>query len=330
MTLSLIDTNRIFSINNIRQFNEAALEIFHYQYHNNEVYRAFLSHLGTDMVSVSSYLQIPCLPVELFKTQRIISGSSDALIQFHSSGSTGIATSTHYVIDIELYKRSFLTAFESFYGNPEEYIILGLLPSYLERLGSSLVFMVDELIRLSHHPLSSFYLHDHQRLNESLELASQTGRKVLLLGVSYALLDFCESFPQENPNLIVMETGGMKGRRTEMTREELHELLKKGFKVPAIHSEYGMTELLSQSYSKGNGIFRTPPWMKITIRDSEDPFSILPAGKTGGINIIDLANLHSCSFISTQDLGKCIDEDSFEILGRFDSSDIRGCNLLIS
>jgi phenylacetate-coenzyme A ligase PaaK-like adenylate-forming protein len=248
---------------------------------------------------------------------------------FTSSGTTGQSTSKHYVTDIELYKKSYLKGFEYFYGSISDYCILALLPSYLERKGSSLIYMIDDLIKKSNHPESGFYLYQIDVLAEKLKKLDSKGEKVLLIGVSFALLDLVEKHQLQLKNTVVMETGGMKGRRKELIREELHGALKKGFGVERIHSEYGMTELLSQAYSHGNGIFKTPPWMKILIRDTEDPLTFLPYGKSGGINVVDLANMNSCSFIATQDLGKKYADESFEILGRFDHSDIRGCNLMI-
>jgi hypothetical protein len=234
--------------------------------------------------------------------------------------------SKHYVADLSLYEKSFLAGFNLFYGNPEQFIILALLPSYLERKDSSLVFMAEKLIKLSKHSSSGFYLQNYRALVEML--SGSSGQKVFLIGVTYALLELAEKFRIPDINGIVMETGGMKGRRKEIIREELHTILRQGFHVAKIHSEYGMTELLSQAYSKGNGIFKTPPWMKVLIRDTNDPKSLLGDHRTGGINIIDLANIYSCSFIATQDLGKTHTDGSFEVLGRFDNSDIRGCNLM--
>jgi hypothetical protein len=233
------------------------------------------------------------------------------------------------VADLKIYEHSYLNCFEQFYGAVDDLCILALLPSYLERQGSSLIYMIDDLIKKSKHPESGFYLNDFHALKRKLEQLTASGSKVLLIGVSFALLDFVELYDLKLSNAIIMETGGMKGRRKEMVREELHEVLKAGFGVSVIHSEYGMTELLSQAYSNGNGIFRTPSWMKVLIRDTEDPLSFQTTGKTGGINIIDLANINSCSFIATQDLGKRYADGSFKILGRFDHSDIRGCNLMI-
>ncbi len=306
-----------------------ALQTFRFQYQNNPVYHNFCNLLGKTDFSVLSIEDIPFLPIEFFKSKEIITGTGKPEILFTSSGTTGSQTSAHHITDLSIYETSFRKAFEYFYGPVADYCILALLPSYLERKGSSLIYMVEDLIKHSCHPDSGFYLHDTTGLRKKLEELDSIGSKLLLIGVSFALLDMTEKYPVSLKNTIVMETGGMKGRRKEMIREELHSILKKGFGVPAIHSEYGMTELLSQAYSKGDGLFRTPPWMKILIRDTEDPLTLQNLGKTGGINVIDLANINSCSFIATQDLGKIYRDGSFEVLGRFDHSDIRGCNLMV-
>ncbi len=308
-------------------FEQTALQLFQYQYHNNAVYRAYANALST--ASVSRLEEIPFLPIELFKSQKVYCGEADPEMIFTSSGTTGMVQSRHLVRDLSFYDISFQKAFRQFYGNPEELAILALLPSYQEREGSSLIYMVDALVEQSGIPESGYFLHQDQLLSETLLSLKQQGRRTLLIGVTYALLDFIEHYPMEFPELMVMETGGMKGRRKEMIREELHQLLCGGFGVRQIHSEYGMTELLSQAYSKGEGLFECPCWMQVIIRDANDPFSLLEAGRSGGINVIDLANLHSCSFIATQDLGRINSEGLFEVLGRFDQSDIRGCNLLV-
>ncbi len=320
---------RIFNISTQKDFNEITLEVFSYQFQHNPVYREFCQLLKRNPKNVSRVEEIPFLPIEFFKKKKIISSEKTPEIIFTSSGTTGSTTSKHYVTDLNVYEKSFLKAFEIFYGNPEEIVILALLPSYLERRGSSLIYMADSLIKRSKHPESGFYLDDLEALQHQLKELDKTGKKILLLGVSFALLDLVETYSFDLKNTTIMETGGMKGRRKEMIREELHQILTKGFEVDKIHSEYGMTELLSQSYSKGNGVFETPPWMKILIRDPEDALVYLPKHKTGGINVIDLANFNSCSFIATQDLARKINDDFTEILGRFDNSDIRGCNLLI-
>ncbi|TRO64313.1 acyl transferase [Christiangramia sabulilitoris] len=320
--------NDIFNISNEDEFETLALEVFNHQFKNNRVYNQYCSLLKKRPSAVNSIRDIPFLPIEFFKSKKLITGNASPEITFTSSGTTGGNTSKHYVTSLKLYEKSFLKAFEKFYGNPEKFVFLALLPSYLERTGSSLIYMADALIKLSSHKESGFYLNDIGALSEKLEALDKSGEKVFLIGVSFALLDLVESYQFNLKNTIVMETGGMKGRRKEMIREELHSVLKKGFNVDRIHSEYGMTELLSQAYSNGNGIFDCPPWMKILIRDPEDALSLIPGGKTGGINVIDLANINSCSFIATQDLGR-IKNSGIEILGRFDNSDIRGCNLLL-
>ncbi|MFD2517082.1 LuxE/PaaK family acyltransferase [Salinimicrobium flavum] len=321
--------NDIFSVQGPEEFNALALKIFHFQYSENEVYRRFCDLLQTDTQKVDSIKKIPFLPIEFFKSEKVISSSEEAEIVFTSSGTTGQQKSKHFVTDLEIYVESFRRGFEYFYNNVEDYAVLALLPSYLEREGSSLIFMAKDLIERSRNPHSGFYLNDLEALKDKLQLLEQQHQKVLLIGVSFALLDLAEGSSFHLKNTIVMETGGMKGRRKEMIRAELHEVLKNGFGVEKIHSEYGMTELLSQAYSTGDGVFECPPWMKILIRDPEDALSLLPPGKTGGLNIIDLANINSCSFIATQDLGKDLENGKTEILGRFDNSDIRGCNLLI-
>lgn len=321
--------NRIFNINSLDVFNELAIEIFQFQYNNNNVYKQFVDFLNIKVVEIVHYSQIPFLPVEFFKNHKVISGGRSSEIVFSSSGTTGVQTSKHYVSDINLYELSFQKAFSLFFGSPQDMIILALLPSYLERDGSSLVYMANKLISESNRPESGFYLNEYSELYALLVKLKAKKQKVLLLGVTYALLDIAEQYPIDFPELILMETGGMKGKRKELIRNELHAKLKSSFGVSQIYSEYGMTELLSQAYSIGNGIFKTPPWMKILIRDVNDPLTILQEGKAGGINVIDLANIYSCSFIATHDLGKNRINNTFEILGRFDNSDVRGCNLLV-
>jgi phenylacetate-coenzyme A ligase PaaK-like adenylate-forming protein len=320
---------KIFSIRNSHEFNDLALLIFQFQYNHNPVYKNFVDLLGINPASVIKIEKIPFLPVDLFKTQKIICNQQPEQIIFQSSATTGQQRSKHFVTDLSLYEEAFLNAFYQFYSAPSEYAILALLPSYLERDGSSLIYMTEKLIQLTGNKRSGFYLHDLEKISDSLKLQEQQKQKTILLGVTYALLDLAETFPQPLTNTIIMETGGMKGKRAEMIREDVHQVLKQAFQVSEIHSEYGMTELLSQAYSKGNGIFQSPPWMKILIRDTNDPFCFLEESRSGGINIIDLANLNSCAFLSTQDLGKVYPGGSFEVLGRFDNSDIRGCNLLV-
>ncbi len=319
----------IFNIQSEDRFRECALTVFNHQFKNNKVYRSFCDLLYIHPSDVTKVDEIPFLPIQFFKSKKIVSSLEEVQEIFTSSGTTGSITSKHYVTDISVYEQSYLKGFEHFYGNIEDYTILALLPNYLERKGSSLVYMVHDLIQKSVQPESGFYLHNLEELAQTLQELDQKGKKVLLIGVSFALLDLIEQFKFELKNTVVMETGGMKGRRKELIREELHSILKQGFGTANIHSEYGMTELLSQGYSKGNGIFDCPPWMKIFTRDTEDALTILKSGKSGGINIIDLANYNSCSFIATQDLGKVHSNGSFEIIGRFDHSDIRGCNLMV-
>lgn len=324
-----MDTNQLFNIQKDSEFELEALKIFKYQSVNNQVYARFLKYLKIDLSLVNTLRKIPFLPIQFFKSHCVLSSNSPVIQTFLSSGTTGLTSSKHHVTNLNIYEKSFKTCFKKFYGDVKGYTILALLPSYLERDGSSLIYMVDALIKDSENSKSGFYLDDYPTITKMLHQLNLEGEKVLLLGVTYALLDLIEHKKFELNNTIVMETGGMKGRRKEMIRKELHAVLMDGFGVEMIHSEYGMTELLSQAYSKGNGIFECPNWMKISIRDTDDPFSILPLGKSGGINVIDLANIESCSFIATQDLGKMHTASTFEILGRFDHSDIRGCNLLV-
>lgn len=304
--------------------------MFRFQYEHNEVYHRFCSLLGRTPANVVSLTDIPFLPIEFFKTEKIYCADTPPEITFTSSGTTGTQTSRHFVKELSIYTESYRKGFELFYGDIEKYAVLALLPSYLERTGSSLITMVDDLIKHSKNPFSGFYLNEYDLLAERLTSLDRSGQQVLLIGVSFALLDLVEKHSFSLKNTLVMETGGMKGRRKELVREELHATLCKGFGVEAIHSEYGMTELLSQAYSAGKGVYRCVPWMKVLVRDTNDALSYLPIGKTGGLNIIDLANKYSCSFIASQDLGKLHNDSSFEVLGRFDNSDIRGCNLMVS
>jgi phenylacetate-coenzyme A ligase PaaK-like adenylate-forming protein len=321
--------SEIFSLATSKSFEKMALKVFRFQYDHNVVYQEFCQFLKKDKTNVKAIVDIPFLPIQFFKSRKVLSSQSPIEITFSSSGTTGMINSRHYVTDLTYYEQSFRTAFSQFYGSAENYVILALLPSYLERDGSSLIYMVNDLIKNSNHPESGFYLNNYDELIEKLELLDNSGQNVILLGVTYALLDLIEKKKFQLNNTIIMETGGMKGKRKEMIREELHTILRDGFGVQAIHSEYGMTELLSQAYSFGDGVFECPPWMTILIRDTEDALTYLPDGKTGGLNVIDLANLNSCSFIATQDLGKKNPNHSFEVLGRFDASDIRGCNLMV-
>ena len=325
----MITAPDIFTISSQKQFEKTALKVFRFQYENNRVYQEFCNFLGTDAQKVKSLQQIPFLPIQFFKSHKVVSNENAVQETFTSSGTTGIMTSKHFVTDVSLYEESYRKGFSQFYGNIEDYVVLALLPSYLEREGSSLIYMVEDLIKMTNNSESGFYLHNHEELIEKLTRLDNAGQNVILIGVTYALLDLIETKKFQLQNTIIMETGGMKGKRKEMIREELHEQLCQGFGVTAIHSEYGMTELLSQAYSLGNGVFECPSWMQILIRDTEDALTYVDAGKTGGINIIDLANINSCSFIATQDLGKKNPNNSFEVLGRFDNSDIRGCNLMV-
>ena len=325
----MISTSDIFAISSQKQFEKIALKVFRHQYENNIVYREFCEFLNTDSHKVKSLEQIPFLPIQFFKSHNVVSNTNAIEETFTSSGTTGTITSKHLVTDASIYEESYRKGFSQFYGNIEDYVILALLPSYLEREGSSLIYMVEDLIQLSNHSESGFYLHNHDELIKKLIELDHSGQNVILIGVTYALLDLIEKQQFQLQNTIIMETGGMKGKRKEMIREELHQQLCDGFGVSVVHSEYGMTELLSQAYSLGEGVFECPSWIQILIRDTEDALTYIPQGKTGGINVIDLANINSCSFIATQDLGKKNPNNSFEVLGRFDNSDIRGCNLMV-
>ena len=319
----------IFNIKNSEQFNSVCINVFKFQYSNNLIYKRYVDELKVDISKINSYKQIPFLPIEFFKSHKIISGNKKILQIFKSSGTTGINTSTHYVCDTSLYMKSFIKTFTGFYGSPKNYTILALLPSYLEREDSSLVFMIKELMNISNKPDNGFYLKNYEELHTKIRTLEKNKQKTIIFGVSFALLDLFNAYEIELNHTTIIETGGMKGRKKEMTREELHYILKEAANLNNIHSEYGMTELLSQAYSSGNYRYLTPPWMKIIIRDTNDPFDYIKTGMTGGINIIDLANIYSCSFIETKDLGKIYPDNSFEVLGRFDNSDIRGCNLMV-
>lgn len=314
---------------NTSNFEEKALELFKYQSKHNQIYQKYIHNLNVARKKVNSINKIPFLPISFFKSHTIKTKSWNEEQIFESSGTTENTTSKHFVISVNSYLDNAKVIFEQKYGDVESYHILALLPSYLERNNSSLVFMVDHFIKLSNSSISGFYLDNLDALEQALIKAYNSNRKVLLIGVSFGLLDFMDNYKFNMPELSVMETGGMKGRRKELIRSELHTILKEGFGVTTIHSEYGMTELLSQAYSKGNGIFEPPKTMKILIRDINDPFSYQPHGRNGGINVIDLANVDSCAFVETQDLGKMLHDDTFEVLGRFDNTDIRGCNLLV-
>ena len=324
--------DKIFAVDG-QSFTGVALEVFRFQYQTNPVYQQFCNTLKTDPDKIDSISKIPFLPISFFKTHTITSTEFIPEAIFESSGTTQTINSKHFVKNIGIYEKSFSKTFQLFYGDVAEYCIIALLPSYLERKNSSLVMMADKLIAQSNHPKSGFYLDELQQLKHVLTELEQQGQKTLLVGVTFALLDFAEQFPMPLKNTIIMETGGMKGRRKEMTRQQVHEVLTAAFQIKHIHSEYGMTELLSQAYSKEKGIFNCPPWMKILIREEDDPFAIHTANNnsivSGAINVIDLANIYSCSFIATDDAGKLYADGSFEVLGRLDNTDIRGCSLLV-
>ncbi len=327
--MSNLFENEIFVHKTPEEFNNLCISIFRFQYENNLVYKEYVDKTNSNINDIKNIEDIPFLPIEFFKTHRIIHKDCKESITFLSSGTTNINRSKHFVASEALYRKSFVKAFEQFYGKVEDYCFLALLPGYIERQGSSLIYMVQELMRISDKPDNGFYLNDFEALKASIEKLENKRQKYILIGVSHALLDFAEAHKIALNHGIVIETGGMKGRRKELLKEELHNFLKSAFQISEIHSEYGMTELLSQAYSKGKGLFSSPHWMKILIRDSYDPFSYLGTGKSGGINVIDLANIYSCSFIETKDLGKIHHNGQFEIIGRFDNSDIRGCNLLL-
>lgn len=327
--MQVINAQQIFSINDSADFKTQTLAVFEWQYRHNKVYQTFCDYLRKSPKTVGELHEIPFLPISFFKSKCIVTGSANPEIIFTSSGTTGSVVSQHYVTDLSVYQQSFRQGFAHFYGDIKEYAVLALLPSYLERKGSSLIFMAEDMIKQSQHPSSGFYLHNLDELAKTLISLENQNQKTLLIGVSFALLDLLEKHQFSLKNTVVMETGGMKGRRKEMIRAELHGLLSDGFGVDKIHSEYGMTELLSQAYSSGDGVFRCPPTVDILVRDTEDPLTILPNNKAGGLNIIDLANYNSCAFIATQDLGKKYDNGDFEVIGRFDDADVRGCNLLL-
>ncbi len=316
----------IFEISSNREFEVIALEIYKFQRENNLVYNKYCKLLGNRKVTRCN--EIPFLPISFFKSHRIISQTGNPEMEFTSSGTTGSTTSSHFITDLNVYDTSLDRSFELEYGLHEDYTILALLPHYLERTGSSLVYMTQRWIEKSKRPASGFYLNDIERLSHQLLSLKKAGEKIILIGVTFALLELAEKFPQSLENVIIIETGGMKGMRREIIKPELHRILKDSFPKVQIHSEYGMTELLSQAYAKDGIHFNCPPWMKVLTRDTNDPLTLLESDRTGGLNIIDLANYNSCSFIATQDLGKCHGDGTFEVLGRFDHSDIRGCNLM--
>lgn len=321
----MINTSDIFRIRNDQEFDSVALELFKYQAHKNPIYKNYINLLGIEIDRIDSVKKIPFLPIQLFK-DFVVSTKKQHEKIFSSSG-TGGKQSKHHIADLAIYEQSFRQGFEYFYGDITEYTVLALLPSYLEREGSSLIYMCEKLMKDSGKKNNGFYLNEHHKLEKIIKKQDAKGEKTLLIGVSFGLLDFIENRSLTLHNTLIMETGGMKGRRKEIIREELHTILKKGFGVKEIHSEYGMTELLSQAYSHGNQKFTCPPWMRVSCRDINDPLS--NGKKRGGLNVIDLANIHSCAFIATQDLGRVYNNGSFEVLGRFDSSDVRGCNLMV-
>ena len=317
----------IFNIHSEEEFVKICLQIYELQMDNNPIYSAYSQIILKGEIP-KKLEEIPFLPIEFFKTEQIICVTQKIEEIFLSSGTTG-NQSKHLVSDLSIYENSFQNAFQLFYGDITDYCILSLLPNYREREGSSLIYMVDDLIKRSNHPKSGFYLNNYKEVSETILELEKNGQKTLLIGVSYALLDLAKDYPMNLENTIIMETGGTKGKRKELLKEELHKILKEAFSLDSIHSEYGMTELLSQSYSEGDNIFKTPPWKKVLIRDVNDPLTILGKNRSGGINIIDLANIYSCPFIATQDLGRLHKDGSFSVLGRFDNSDVRGCNLLV-
>lgn len=323
--------NTLFNIVSEADFLEQSLRLFRFQYEHNSIYKQWTDLLKVNPKKVNTLQDIPFLPIEFFKQHKIVSSPITAkTFEFTSSSTTSQIPSTHYVNDVLLYEKSFLKCFELFYGLPKNYCILALLPNYLQRTGSSLVYMCDKLIRLSEHPFSGFFLDNIDELMLKIEELKRSNQKTLLIGVSYALMDLCDKNISLNQNFIVMETGGMKGRRKELLKPELHAYLKKGFSINSIHSEYGMTELLSQAYSLGDGMFQSPPWLKFLIREVDDPLRYRNDHKTGGINVIDLANIYSCAFIATKDLGNINSENKLELMGRYDHSDVRGCNLMLT
>ncbi|MBS1652761.1 MAG: acyl transferase [Bacteroidetes bacterium] len=328
----MINKLKIFEINSDATFEETAIEVFKHQYQHNQIYQNWSNYLSRTPNNVHTINNIPFIPIEFFKTQQIISSPINAnTVVFESSTTTSSTPSKHFINDISIYEKSFTSAFNFFFGNIKDYCILALLPNYLERKNSSLVYMVKKLMENSNNINNAFYLNDFQKLKTVIESLKQQNQKTILIGVSYALIDFSNYGIKLNDNFIVIETGGMKGTRKELLKNELHALLKQNFEITKIYSEYGMTELLSQAYSLGNAFFESPPWLKFKLRDVNDPLQIINTPyKTGGINIIDLANINSCSFIASSDLGRLNSLGKIELMGRFDNSDIRGCNLMLN
>ena len=325
----MIDSNKILNISSSQEFEKFSIQIFNQQFEKNTIYRKFCRLTGKNPSNIKSSFEIPFLPIQFFKTHKIISSNQPIRKTFHSSGTTKDNLSKHHITDLKLYEDCFLKIFMDFYGHPSKYNIIALLPTYLENKNSSLIYMVNKLIEKSENKHSGFYLDNYKELKEKLLYLEGGGKKTILFGVSYALLNLIDFHKFKLKKTTIIETGGMKGNRKELIKSELHEILKNGFGVKNINSEYGMTELMSQAYSIHNEKFKSPPWMKIYIRESEDPMNVKTDNKSGGINIIDLANYNSCSFIATDDLGKLDKDGNFEILGRLDNSDQRGCNLLI-
>ncbi|GMV77558.1 MAG: acyltransferase [Chitinophagaceae bacterium] len=326
--MRLPTSSKIFQINNVQSFEKEALAIFHFQYQNNEVYKNWCNLIGVPVNEVKNISQIPFLPISFFKTHKVVSTTFEPSNIFESSKTTGTISSKHFVKNIALYEQSFMQCFEQFYGSIKNYCVIGLLPSYLERANSSLVYMTQKLIEQSNCKESGFYLNEFEKLHHTLQQLEARKQPTLLIGVTFALLDFAALFPLKLQHTIVMETGGMKGRKEEMTRAEVHNILQNSFSCNTIHSEYGMTELLSQAYATKNGIFNCPKWMKVVVQSEDDPLNIQLKGK-GILNIIDLANIYSCSFISTEDVGVVYENGSFEVQGRLDNSALRGCNLMV-
>ncbi|RFM36668.1 acyl transferase [Chitinophaga silvisoli] len=327
--MSGISTAAIFSSDG-SDLETLSLETFRFQYRENALYRAYTDALRIQPDKVRSLAQIPFLPIQFFKTHQITCGNFEPQLVFESSGTTQTINSRHLVKEAAIYEQSFLTAFERFYGPVTDFVVVGLLPSYLERQHSSLVYMVQDMVQRSGHPASGFYLYEHDKLYHQLLELEARGQKTLLIGVTFGLLDFAEQYALQLKNTIVMETGGMKGRREEWTRDQVHGFLKERLGCSHIHAEYGMTELLSQAYSYGQGLFNTPPWMKVLVRDENDPFQLYTEKAAGVINVVDLANVYSCSFIATEDIGRLHEHGTFEVLGRLDNSALRGCSLMVS
>ena len=330
-----LDVNNIFSTEP-GLFNQTALGVFAYQYSENAVYRRWCDLIlpaqqpknEAGLPILEHYTSIPAMPIGFFKSETVQTGNYEPALFFESSGTTATVQSKHYIKDESVYQQSFLTAFEAVYGPVNDWCIIGLLPAYLERPHSSLVYMVEHLIKASNHVQSGFYLYDHEALAQTLKVNEAVGQKTLLIGVTFALLDFAQNFPMPLSYTTILETGGMKGRRKELTRQEVHGALIDAFQVPTIHGEYGMTELLSQAYATGNGIYKCPPWMRVLVSEEEDPLTIKTSGR-GSLQVIDLANIHSCAFIATEDVGAVYEDGSFEVFGRIDHSALRGCSIMV-